>query len=449
MGNNQQLSRRTLLRGAAGVAIGLPMLDAMLPVARGSRVALRKPPVRMAFILMGMGVNMDHWFPQDAGPNYTLSRALKPLAPHKQDFSVITGTKHIAANKGGHGSSKIWLTGCDTSATPGYDFKNSVSVDQLAAATLGQQTRIPSLQLGIYSSHYGILSWTREGTPLPTIKEPIDVFDYLFSERESKNVNQKLKKLRQQKSILDFALESARSLNRDLGTADRRKLDEYLTAIREVEQRIAQAEKWASVPRPKPPIPAPARNAKRGGGDIRYYLRTMYDLIAIAFQADLTRVVAFQAYSDSNNARITESGAWEGWHTLTHNNGDEEKLEQLAMIDEFHSKHFAGMLERFKSVREADGSSLLDHSMLLYGESMTTGNRHWGGNLPLVVAGHGGGGLQQGQHIKLCESPSESRDTYTEATTPTSNLFVSMLNQAGIPTKRFADSTGPLKPLHA
>ena len=432
------IDRRTFLQGAGGVAISLPFLEAMTPRARG---AAGKPPVRLAFIHLGLGTCINDWYPTTDGPNYKLTKALEPLAKHRKDFSVITGTQHMNPTYQGHGTGLYWLTAHDPRKG-----KSTISVDQYAAAKVGMKTRFSSLQWGAGGGNT-CLSWSAEGTPLPTENSPLVIFERLFTEKGKGDPATRRAMLQQGKSILDGIGANAAQLNGQLGKADQEKLDEYLNSIREVERRLLVAESYVNSPVPKPAL----KDSDLGKGKDR--LEVMYDLLVAAFQTDVTRIVAYAPFDSLNGGALPkELGLTSGWHGLSHHQGDPEKINQLLKIDIYVNQRFGYLLERLQAVKEADGSTLLDNCLILQGCSLADGNRHWRKNLPLILAGHGGG-VKQGQHLMLAKPPVQQvpggayKDGVPDGTVPTSNVFVSMLNAAGIPTQKFADSTGPLKGL--
>jgi len=442
------IPRRSVLKGL-GATIALPFLEIMSPISLRAQ-STAKSPVRLLFRYDGASTNMEQWFPKDDGLNYTLSRALEPLADHRRHFSVISGTRHFVDNPsagggsvGGHGSGRVWLTGhfSDGRDSQGRGKINThSSVDQIAAEVLGRETRFDSLQLGAYDTKDTILSWNRGGTPLPTINSPRELFNMLFVDGDESDRDRARAILGRNQSILDLVTDNRKSIERKLSYADKEKYDQYLTSIRELEKKISRHEKWVDTPKPEAPgMNLPTPDADR---DKDLWLETMYDLTAMAFQTDSTRVIAL-ARNGPQDYRHVVDGVTEAWHPISHHGGNAEKLEMATKINEYLMRHFARFLDKMDAIKDPDGSSLLDNSLILYGDSMTDGG-HWGGNLPLILAGHAGGQLKQGQHLKLSELPRYGQDRYPLAETPTSNLFVSMLNYAGVPTENFADSTGPL-----
>jgi hypothetical protein len=447
MSKSWHLSRREVLRGT-GAVIGLPYLEAMLPACQAAATG-STPPVRLVYHWVGTATNMDAWFPQDDGPGYTLSRALKPLERHRAQFSCITGTRNFpeldygSGGEFGHNSALTWLTGhrIKTGSGPA-DLKTHSSVDQIAAKYLGADTRFPSLQLGIYKPGFHILSWSEHGTPLPTINSPGQLFRHLFSARSPADVAAFRANAARNRSILDLVAASRADMARRLGRQDQDKLDQYLTSLRELEAEIARDERWMAVPPPrtaaKPP-PATAEQSKEA------WLPAMYKLIALAFEADLTRVVTIAGDGPGESYEFIP-GVIEHWHPISHHNRNPDKLEQMAKINEWTSRQLAGFLDQLHQVKEPNGRSLLDQSLILVGDSMTDG-QHWGGNYPLLLAGHGGTKLRHGQHLRFCPSPRYGQDRWPLARVPTSNLYLAMLQLAGVPIEKLPASTGPLEGL--
>ncbi len=436
----KRLSRRTFLRGL-GVTMALPMFDAMAPGAAASaaRASTQTAPVRAAFMYVPNGVNIMKWTPTGEGRDWQLSPSLKPLEAHKQNVSVLTGLGH-PASKGGHSGADTFLTAADLEGTPGYDYRNAISVDQLAAEVVGLQTRLPSLELSAMGGtgspgHSHTLSFNRNAVPVATESNPRLVFQRLFVDDTGDTRKARALRFVEQRSILDAVLESSHDLNRQLGKADQRKLDEYLTSVREVERRVKRAESWMDVPKAK----IDAANLKLDAepnerGDRASWVRVMYDLMFLAFQTDTTRIATLQIGREASGGYYSELGLSANHHELSHHGGDKDMLEGLHKIDTFQIEQFAYFLKRLAEAREGDGT-LLDRTMLMYGSGMNSGEGggHSPKNLPLVVAGGRGLGFQQGQHL-----------VYQEGRTPLSNLFATMLDKLKVGNGRFADSTGGL-----
>jgi hypothetical protein len=448
MSKNWQLPRRTFLKGL-GTAIALPVFEAMLP-ARTRAAALadgKALPKRMAFVYVPNGANMADWTPKTVGAEFELPSILEPLRPHRKDLLVLSGLAHDKGRPNGDGAgdharaSATFLTGCQARKTAGKDIKVGISVDQIAAQRIGDQTRLPSLELGTdkarlagncdsgYSCAYSFnISWKSESTPMPPEVDPRLVFDRLFANGHAGEMDEaRIKRDRYRKSILDFALDDARKLKTQLGYTDRRKLDEYLTAVRELEQRIERANHFAV----EPPDYDRPKGVPRSYED---HLKLQFDLMALAFQTDTTRIATFIMAHDGSNRQYPFIGVRDGHHDLSHHGGDEEKKNKIAKINRFHTTQFAYFLNKLRSIREAEGT-LLDNCMIVYGSGLGDGNRHNHDNLPVLLAGKGGGTIQTGRHIRF------------EKETPMTNLFLSMLDRVGAPTERLGDSTGLLPQL--
>ncbi|MDB6110255.1 MAG: hypothetical protein JWR69_2005, partial [Pedosphaera sp.] len=384
------IPRRTFLKGL-GTAIALPLLESMVPsrvVAAAAGATGAGFPKRMAFVYVPNGVIMEQWTPSAIGGDFKLPAILEPLQPFQKDLLVLSGLAQDKARANGDGggdharASATFLTGCQARKTAGAEIRAGVSVDQVAAQRIGRQTRFPSLELGCdrghqsgscdtgYSCAYSYnISWKTESTPLPPEVDPRLAFERLFGNGSRKQVdeNQALR-ARYQKSILDFVMEDASQLKRNLGATDRHKLDEYLTAIREMEQRIEGAERFAvTLPDYQRPHGIPKEFA--------HHVQLMFDLLTLAFQTDSTRISTFVLAHDGSERSYPDIGAPEGHHTLSHHQDNSEKIRKLALINHFHMTQFAYFLQKLKSVREGDGT-LLDNCMVVYGSGISDGNSH-------------------------------------------------------------------------
>lgn len=435
--DRKRLSRRTFLRGL-GVSLALPCFDAMTPAfARASEAATLKP--RMAFLYVPNGVNISQWIPAESGADYTLSPTLEALARHRSDFSVLSGLGH-PHSKGGHSGADTWLTGAELAGTPGYDYRNSISVDQVAAEAVGQQTRLPSLELASEGGtgkpgHSHTLSFSRNAVPLPAESSPRAVFRRLFIDETGRTREAKQQRFAEDCSILDVVLSQANDLKRSLGPQDQRKLDEYLTSVREVERRVQRMEDWLNVPKPVvDPDGLALDEPPDRRGDRQTYFRTMCDLIALALQTDTTRICTFELGREASGGYYAELGLKANHHELSHHGGDPDMLDGLFKIDRFLLEQLAYFLDRLKSVEDG-GATLLGQTMLLYGSGMNSGagGGHSPKNIPLLVAGGRALGLRQGQHL-----------AFDVDSTPLSNLFVTMLQKMNRPAEQFMDSTGTL-----
>jgi hypothetical protein len=435
----KHLDRRTLLKGV-GAAIALPALDAMRPALAAPAKAARQA-LRIAVVYVPNGIVMKDWKPADTGKDFAYSRILKPLEPFREDINLISGLANLAAGKargGGHAKATgSFLSGSEPKYTAGADVRAGVTFDQIAAKKWAAETRVASLQIGCEDArmvgncdtgsscaYTNTLSWKDADTPLAVEVNPRSVFERLFGAVDpSLPAEVRARRALYRKSILDATKENAERLNNDLGSADRRKMDEYLTGIREVETRIAAAEKDPVTP----PIDKPAGIPF----DYAEYVKLMFDLQAIAFQADLTRVSTMMLGREGSVRTYPEIGVPDPHHPLTHHRGHPDFIEKVAKINCFHAGLFAHFLQRLKSISDGEGT-LLDNSAILYGSALSDGNAHSNLDLPLLLAGRAGG-IRGGQYVAA------------PARTPVANLFVQILNRSGIETPSFADSTGQLE----
>ncbi len=449
MSSNNTLPRRSFLKGV-GAAVALPMLDAMTPGrAFSAAKAASAPPVRAAFIFVPNGVHMDNWTPTATGANFELPSILEPLAPLKNDLLVLSGLTHDKgrANDDGPGdharNAGVFLTGAQPLKSEGSEIRAGVSIDQVMAREIGQQTRFASLELAAeggrssgkcdsgYSCAYSNnISWRDPATPLPAEVDPRLVFERLFGNQVAKEMSEsQLRRQRFRKSILDFVLEDANSLSSRVGRDDKQKLDEYLTAVRDIEQRIERAEDGPDAKR------VSARLRPAGiPADYGEHIRLLGDMIALAFQTDSTRVATFMMARAGSNRPYRQIGVNEGHHSLSHHQSDPVKLDKISRINRFHIDQLSYLLQKLKSIREGD-ATLLDHSMIVYGSGISDGNRHNNENLPVLLAGKAGGSILTGRHMRV---PAE---------TPMTNLFLSMVERMGGHADRFGDSTGKLRGL--
>jgi hypothetical protein len=444
----KRLPRRTFLRGL-GTVLALPMLDAMVPaLGRSLRVDLRAP-VRMAFVYVPNGIVMKDWTPKGAGKDYLFTRILKPLEALREDVLVISNLDSRTGNALGDGpgdharAGASFLTGVHCRKTAGSDIRGGVSVDQVAATRFAGVTRFPSLELGCedsrtvgdcdsgYSCAYtNSLSWRTPQTPMPPEVNPRAAFERLFGTAEDLSLDPKTRARRNKyrKSILDLVREDTQGLLKILGPGDRRKMDEYLFSVRDVEQRIESAEKDARqvVPGIDKPTGIPF--------EFPQYVKLMCDLQVLAFQSDLTRIVTLVIGREGSNRVYPEIGISDPHHPLTHHRNNPEWIEKVTRINTLHAELFAYLLQRLKSTTEENGS-LLDHSMLIYGSGLSDGNSHSHEALPVLLAGRGGGSLKPGRHV------------IATAATPITNLYLSVLDRLGVHEENLGDSTGRLDQL--
>jgi hypothetical protein len=441
------ISRRTALRGF-GAAVVLPLLEAMTPST--TQAAEAAAPTRAAFVYVPNGVHMPAWTPAVTGNNFDLPPILTPLKAVRDDVLVLSGLTLDKARAHGDGSGDharamaAFLTGSHPRKTNGTGLRAGISVDQVAAAKIGRTTRFPSLEIGCegsksdgacdhgYSCAYQTnLSWRGESTPAAKEIDPRLVFERLFGgPNPNDNDAARERTARNRKSILDFVGEDATRIRGTLGTADQRKLDEYLTGVRELERRIAQAQPTAEVGQAKvvKPVGVPA--------DFREHARLLCDLLVLAFQADLTRIVTFVFANDGSNRSYPTLSVPEGHHDISHHGRDAVKQKKIQAINTFHVEQFAYLLGKLKAIRDGNGT-LLDRCLILYGSGISDGDTHSHDDLPILLAGRGNSTVKTGRHIRY------SRET------PLTNLYLSMLDRLGVPVDAFGDSTGRLSDLTA
>jgi hypothetical protein len=450
---NETISRRMLLRGL-GTGIGLPLLDAMLPrLAVAGLSAPTKPPVRLAFVYVPNGKNMKHWTPSEEGTDYSLPSTLAPLQELKNDFLVLSGLTCDKARANGDGAGdharamSAFLTGCQPKKTSGADIRVGISVDQLAAQRVGGATRFPSLEIGCeggrqagncdsgYSCAYSsTISWRSESTPVPKETNPQLLFDRLFGrgsadDRDAARAKREL----YNKSILDLVRDDAKRLENSLGAADRRKLDEYLSAIRELETRIGTSARATETAK-NVDYPRPEKDVSKKPADYPTHIQLLNDLLVLAFRTDQTRIATFVFANEGSQRTYPFVGVSEGHHDLSHHQNNAQKLEKLRKINEFHVQQLADLLKKLKGVNDG-GHSLLDQCMLVYGSGNSDGNRHNHDDLPILLAGRGGGSIAPGRHVRY------------QKETPITNLYIELLDRMNVKVDRFGDSTGRLRGL--
>lgn len=438
---SRQINRRTVLRGV-GAAMGLPMLEAMLPGK--SAFAMKPPaaPARAAFIFFPNGAIMPRWKPQGNGGPLTLTPTLEPLAQYRDQINVFTGlTQHHArANGDGAGdharNASAFLTGAQPRKTSGADIKVGQSIDQAAAERIGEKTRLPSIELGVvrgrnagscdsgYSCAYSSnISWKTANTPAPKEINPRLAFERLFGSND-KTKNSK-RRAENRQSILDLVAGDAAKLKTQLGRTDRRKIDEYFNSVREVEQRIVRAAKQlVEVPDYEVPHGIP--------GEFPMHVRIMFDIMTLAFQTDSTRIATFMIGNAGSNRSYPDVNVKDGHHQISHHRKDREKIEKLERIDKFLVQQLAYFLDRLSSVEDGD-SNLLNNSMVLYGSAISDGNRHSHHDLPVLMAGRAGGAIETGRHLAFKNE------------TPLNNLFLTMTDLLGADIPQIGDSTDRLK----
>jgi hypothetical protein len=439
------LPRRTFLRGA-GTAIALPLLDAMVPALAQSSAPKAK---RLGFVYIPNGVAMNFsgvnfWTPKSTGKHLELSRILTPLAPFRDKLTVVSGLAHHEADAQDDGANgdhtratSSWLSGARAKRTEGADVESGITADQIAARVLGRETPLPSLELAIdlnflsgqcensYACIYmNTLAWADAHSPLPTENNPRIVFERLFG--NGGTTAQRVALARENRSILDSVTDDFAKLAKTLGHQDRTVVDGYLDSVREVERRIAAVEHLGD------DAGLPALERPRGIPEIfGDHVKLMYELQWLAFQADMTRVVTFMLGRELNFRTYPEIGFLEGHHGVSHHGDRPEQLEKLARLNTYHTELFAEFLAKLASTPEGNGT-LLDHSLFLYGASLSNPNLHAHYDLPLSLVGGAGGTLEGDRHIVF---PAE---------TPMTNLLLAMLDKVGVPTESLGDSTEPL-----
>ncbi len=440
-----KLSRRTFLAGA-GATLGLPLLEIMRPAAKlQAAIPGSSPhPTRMAFVFVPNGVIVPAWKPTGAGTDYQLSETLSVLEPHKQDLIVLSGLAQDNGRPKGDGagdharSASTFLTGAHPVKTSGANISVGISVDQAAAQDVGFLTRLPSLELGIergknagncdsgYSCAYSAnVSWKSATTPTAKEVVPRLAFERLFGTGDDQNMQ---KRLQERKSILDVVQADRDRLLKRLGRTDQRKLDEYFSCVREIEQRI---ERFESAPR----ITPPEMDLPEGvPDDLETHIHLMFDLLAVAFQTDTTRISTFMLANAGSNRSYSMVGVNDGHHNLSHHENKQDVMDKIKKIDQFLVSQYGYFLEKLKSIPEGEGN-LLDNSMIVYGSGLSDGNRHNHDDLPILMAGRGGGTITPGRHIKY------------DVETPMNNLFLSMMDRVGAKIDSIGDSTRRLSEL--
>lgn len=438
------LHRRTVLRGL-GSTLALPLLDAMVPALARAQ-ARAKPPTRLSIVYLPNGIMMDQWTPDTEGAGFKLKPILEPLAPFRDRMLVLSGLSHntggrarAGENTGDHArAGASYLSGVHPKKTEGADTAAGVSMDQIAAKQIGTQNQLASLELCVdspellgqceagYSCAYmNSICWRTPTTPMPMEDRPRVVFERLFGDAESTDPAVRLRRVKQDRSILDSVTKKASRLKAELGAGDQLKLAEYLDAIRDVEHRIQTVEAQSDRKLPKLERPAGVPET------FTEHARMMFDLQVLAYQTDLTRVITFMVGREFGGRTYAEIGIPEGYHALTHHQYNAEKIAKVIQIQTYHAKHFAYYLEKLRSTPDGDGS-LLDHMMVMYGGGLSDGNTHLHDNLPVVLVGGASGQLKGGRHVRY---PKE---------TPMSNLLLSMLDVLGVHQDKLGDSTRQL-----
>jgi hypothetical protein len=438
----KHLPRRTFLRGVMGGAIALPLLDSMIPALTAATKTAASPKTRLGFMYVPHGAVMDKWTPATEGAGFEFTPILKPLEPFRNQLNVFTGLANKAAESQGDGggdharSAPSYLSGVHPLRTEGEDVRAGTTIDQIYAQKMGQDTPLPSLELGTedtglvgvcdvgYSCAYmNSIAWRTPTQPLPMEINPRVVFERLFG--DGSNAADRLARKQEDRSILDSITGEVAHLQTGLGAGDRGKISDYLDNVREIERRIQMAEKRASlnVQVPETPIGVP--------DSFDEHAKLMYELQVLAFQAEITRVSTFMVARDLSQRTFPQIGVPEPHHSVSHHGNNPAMIAKLEKINIYHATLFAYFLERLRATPDGDGN-LLDHSMILYGSSMSNPNEHNHFPLPLLVAGGASGKLEGGRHLKFPER------------TPMSNLLVSLLEKVGIEKGSLGDSTGML-----
>lgn len=435
------MGRRAMLRGA-GTMMALPLLEAMMGSARAAEeaAATRK---RLQVIYTPNGMMMENWTPAASGENFAFSPILKPLEPYRQKLAVFTGLSHVQAEALGDGAGDHgrccggYLTGVHVKKTEGADITSGISMDQLVAKQFGDQTQIPSLEIGLeppslvgscdsgYSCAYtNTLSWSSPSTPLPVTINPREVFERLFGDGDSLDAKSRLAQLRRQASILDFVAADAKRMSGKLGSSDKEKLDEYLQAVRDIEKRIQKVEQGgtSAVALPAYSKPAGVPNS------FEDYSHMMIDLQVLAMQADMTRVATFMIGREVSGRSYPEIGVPDAHHPLSHHGNDPEKIAKLTKINTLHMEQVAYYLKRMSETKDG-GKPLLDSTIVMAGASLADPNRHDHRNLPVFVAG----GLIKG-----------NRHVMVDKDTPMTNMMLAMMDTLGVQADKLGNSTGRL-----
>ncbi len=438
------LPRRTFLRGM-GATLALPLLDCMVPALSAMSATAAKPVRRLGCVYLPNGANMAAWMPTGTGTTFDWSPTLAPLAPFRDRLTVTSGLDSYPAESWGDGGGDhnrapaTWLNATHPKKTEGADIRAGTTIDQIVAQQLGAETQLASLEMALersdmvgacsavgYSCVYSdTISWRTPTTPLPMENNPRTVFERMFG--DGTNAAERLAQMRLDRSILDTIAQELGGLRKALGPADRRRVAEYLDAIRDVERRIQKSEEQSA--RLDRPLPDRPLGVPETFGE---HCRLMFDLQVLAFQADITRVITFLVGRELTNRTYPDIGVPDPHHATSHHQNNPERLEKIAKIDRYHAQLFAEFLDKLRAIPDGDGT-LLDHSLILYGSGLSDGNVHAHTTLPLVVAGGGAGQVKGGRHLQYPKG------------TPMANLLVSLVNKMGVPIESFGDSTGPLE----
>ena len=430
----RSIPRRTFLRGV-GAGVALPLVDAMVPALTQAAQTAASPRLRVGFVYIPHGVIMRQWTPAAAGSGFEFTPILKPLEPFRESLVVVSNLTRAEAASNHAVSAACWLTGRPPKRTDGPDFRAGVSIDQVIAKQIGQQTTFPSLEVatedfsglvgacdpGYSCAYMNTLNWQTETTPLPMEINPRVVFERLFG--GGGTADQRLARMRTDRSLLDFVADDLAHLQRELGSGDRKKLDDYLTNVREIERRIQRAEQTARTQADVPPVPV--------GVPESYveHVSLLFDLLALALQTDQTRVFTFMMAREVSQRTYPEIGVTEPHHSISHHGNRPAAIEGHAKLNAYHLSMVAKFLEKLRATPDGDGS-LLDHSLVLYGSGMSDGNGHTGSPLPHVLIGGASGRMKGNRHIVMPEN------------TPMPNLLLAIAQKSGVEQERFGVSSG-------
>lgn len=433
----RSMSRRTFLRGAAGATLALPLLDAMVPALTASSLTAAAPRKRLGFVYVPNGVIVDQFVPAKEGSDFAISTILKPLEAFQNQLVVVSGMSRAEPSSNHAVSSGSWLTGTRPKRTDGPDFRIGISIDQLVAQKIGQDTTFPSIEVatedfsgllgacdpGYSCAYMNTLNWSSPTTPLPMEINPRVMFERMFG--GGSTAEERLLRMTTNRSILDFMVRDLKDLQSGLGSGDRKRLNDYLDQVREIERRIQQSMTQTKVQTDAPPQPVGVPDAYID------HVAIMFDLLAVAWQADLTRVFTFMMAREVSQRTYPEIGLTEPHHAISHHQNRPEQIANHTKLNVYHMGMFARFIQRLKSTPDGDGS-LLDHALIAYGPGMSDGNGHTGGPIPMAIIGGGAGSMRGNRHIK------------TAANTPQANAMLSLGQKFGVEQTTFGVSTGTI-----